>query len=234
MVCQTWKLFNGYFSKSSYETYQLWLAEHGLRIRIQNISKYEVSLAQSGRLKTTAPTRGSVDEFLSKFTAKDLCPTSGLTSTMLQQLTPKPKLSSSSSIHLVSDSFFQHQPWQTPQEASYPWPSSGAILTVMISSRNPTFLVTSIPMKPRVAMIWSYLLFTLFCHMFPSCSHYFCKKKRPDIPLPTGMPWPYPKRRKQRQDCWTQFPSASEWHWAAATLRCWVMKNTFTFFWYRW
>ena len=124
--------------------------------------------SQSGRLNTTAPTRGSVDEFLSKFTAKDLCPTSGLTSTMLQQLTLKPRLSNASSIHWSPIRFPNvNHGRMTPQETWYSWPSSGAILTVMISSRNPRCLVTSIPMKPRVAMIWSYLLFAWFCHMFP-------------------------------------------------------------------
>lgn len=188
--------------------------------------------SQSGRLNTTAPTRGSVDEFLSKFTAKDLCPTSGLTSTMLQQLTLKPRLSNASSIHWSPIRFPNvNHGRMTPQETWYSWPSSGAILTVMISSRNPRCLVTSIPMKPRVAMIWSYLLFAWFCHMFPQTQTHthtliHNKKTGPDIPLPTGMPWPYPNRRKQRQDCWTQFPSASEWHWAAATLRFWVMKIT--------
>lgn len=85
-------------SRKTYETYQLSLAEYGLPILIQNMKYHLLSLDVSRHHLLQEVWMSS------KFTARDLCPTSGLTSAMLQQVTvrsfpPKPKFSSSSSIH---------------------------------------------------------------------------------------------------------------------------------------
>ena len=94
----------------------------------------------------------------------------------------------------------------------------------MFGHINPHEAQSSDDLKlPPVCMILPYVSPNTDTHTHTLIHN---KKTGPDIPLPTGMPWPYPNRRKQRQDCWTQFPSASGWHWAAATLRFWVMKIT--------